>query len=82
MCAACSVCSGKGCDEGCDGGPTADQQWEDSAELGSSEHTAISSGIYFSLFMVKKMLYAEFPYLEYLLFSNEVLNDSLRRNKS
>lgn len=38
------LCAGKGCDEGCDGGPSADQQWEDSAELGSSEHATLSSG--------------------------------------
>lgn len=37
-------CAGEGCDEGCDGGPSADQQWEDPAELGSSEHAAVSSG--------------------------------------
>lgn len=37
-------CAGEGCDEGCDGGPSADQQWEDPAELGSSEHATVSSG--------------------------------------
>lgn len=40
------LCVGKGCDEGCDGRPTADQQWEDSAELGSSEHAPVSSGLF------------------------------------
>lgn len=40
------ICSyaGKGCDEGCDGGPTADQQREDSVGLGSSEHAELSPG--------------------------------------